>query len=993
MRLRFLNWLLPLLLLGVALAARGVVPGEDGRRLEVLFFGAPTANHAGHDPITRYRILKKGLGLEGINLTYLEDPSKVFTKDTLDRYDAVLMYGNWEQNGEMPAEQLKALLDYVDGGGGFLPIHCASACYGASPEFVKLVGAKFKSHETDTFQVKDVLPNHPILRGLEGFKAWDETYEHSDQADDREILQKRKTEPWTWTRTQGKGRVFYTAAGHGHRVWDLPEFHALIRNAIYWSVGPEKYRQMARLKPAKPGEEKVSLPGYREREEIKTAQAPLPPEESIKLAQVPVGMELALFASEPDIVNPIHVAWDHRGRAYVIETIDYPNNLQAGDLGHDRITICEDTNSDGRADRFTRFAETLSIPTSLTFVNGGVLCTNGSQVLFLKDTTGNDQADVREVVLDGFGMGDTHAGVSNLRYGFDGWIYATVGYSGFDGTVGGEHHKFAQAVFRFLSDGAKLEVLQNTTNNTWGLGFTEEFDILGSTANANPSWYLSFPKSDYTAAGLEQPRTPRADDNPVFNPMSFDIRQVDQFDRYTAGAGHAFYTARRFPESYHDRVAFVCGPTGKLVGHFDMQRAGAGWKAVQSPNNLYTSADAWSAPVCAEVGPDGAVWVCDWYNLIVQHNPTPSRESAGINAKTGKGNAYQTPLRDKQHGRIYRIYPEGTKDDPNPGLDPKKPESWFAGIDHPNLFWRLQSQRLIAESGMTQLVPELERLARMSSNAAPHALHILSGWGKLSDALAAEMMASPSAATRRAAIALASPAVLKEFFAGGAPVKAEGRELAEIWLAISRSAADPELGAVLYRQANSRSEVFSDPVLADAWKIAARRQRAGVLAAAASTPPSGRALMAQVDELENDAGPVVAEAKPKMFKPDAQVHARGKEVFSQTCIACHGVDGKGVPQAFPPLDGSDWLTGDPRLPTRIVLHGLQGPIQVDGQDFNSVMAPLGTSLDDRQVADVLTFVRQSWSNDAAPVTTAEVAEQRAATASRKVPWTASELGR
>lgn len=993
MRLKSICLLLPLLLFAAAIAVPATVtfPGKDGRRLEVLFFGAPTANGPGHDPITRYRILKKGVGMEGINLTYIEDPAVVFDPDTLGKFDALLMYGNWEQNGPMPADQLKALLDYVEGGGGFLPIHCASACYGGSPEFVKLVGAKFKSHETGVFKVKDVAPKHPILQGLEGFKAWDETYEHSDHGDDREILQKRKNEPWTWTRLQGEGRVFYTASGHDHRVWDLPEFHGLIRNAIYWSVGPDKYRAMKRLDTPHPGQEKVSLPGYRERKEITEAQEPLPPEESIKLAQVPVGMEISLFASDPDIVNPIYVNWDHLGRAFVVSTVDYPNNLQAGNIGHDYITICEDRNGDGRADRFTRFAEKLSIPTSLTFANGGVLCTNGTQVIFLKDTNGDDKADVREVVLDGFAMGDTHAGVSNLKYGFDGWIYATVGYSGFHGTVGGERFDFGQAVFRFLPDGSKLEVLQNTTNNTWGLGFTEEFDIVGSTANGNPSWYMSFPQADYKAANLGQDKTPRADDNPFFNPMSFDIRQVDQFDRYTSGAGHAVYTARRFPEEYWDKAAFVCGPTGKLVGHFDMTRDGAGWKAVQRPNNLYTSADAWSGPVCAEVGPDGAMWVCDWYNLIIQHNPTPSRDSAGINAKTGKGNAYQSPVRDKRHGRIYRIYPTGTKDDPNPKIDVRKPATWFAALEHPNLFWRLHGQRLIAESKDLRMVPELERVTKMSALAAPHALHVLAQWGKLSEELAEVALQSPQSATRRAAIQLAPPSSLKKVF-GKPDISAEGRELAEIWIAMSRTAADPDIGAALYAQAGSFPGLFSDKVLSDAWKIAARRQAAGVVAAAEASPPTDGGLRAQVEIVKASQGAKPAETKRKLFKPDPAVHERGKQVYSQTCIACHGMDGQGVPGAFPPIDGSPWITTkELSVPIRVVLHGLMGPIEVNGATYNSVMAPLGHTLDDNQIADVLTYVRQSWSNDASAVSAADVTKVRKATSSRTQMWTAEEL--
>ncbi|NIP92479.1 MAG: hypothetical protein GWO24_02990, partial [Akkermansiaceae bacterium] len=107
------------------------------------------------------------------------------------------------------------------------------------------------------------------------------------------------------------------------------------------------------------------------------------------------------------------------------------------------------------------------------------------------------------------------------------WIWATSGYSGFRGYVGGKEHRFGSGVFRFKPDGSALEFLQNTTNNTWGLGFTEEFDIHGSTANANPSWYLGFPRRYYEQAGISQPRTPRADDNPFFFPSSTDIRQVD----------------------------------------------------------------------------------------------------------------------------------------------------------------------------------------------------------------------------------------------------------------------------------------------------------------------------------------------------------------------------------------------------------------------------------------------------------------------------------
>ncbi|MDA0375504.1 MAG: c-type cytochrome, partial [Planctomycetota bacterium] len=136
-----------------------------------------------------------------------------------------------------------------------------------------------------------------------------------------------------------------------------------------------------------------------------------------------------------------------------------------------------------------------------------------------------------------------------------------------------------------------------------------------------------------------------------------------------------------------------------------------------------------------------------------------------------------------------------------------------------------------------------------------------------------------------------------------------------------------------------------------------------------------------------------AEPVARVHAPDPEVHARGAEVFQRTCIACHGFVGRGVPNVFPPLDDSDWVTGDAELPIRIVLHGLQGPVRVGSGQYQNVMAPLGAALDDQQIADVLTFVRQSWTNDAAPVTAEQVRAVRAATKDRTNMWTAAELGR
>src|SRR5262249_6373106 len=138
-------------------------------------------------------------------------------------------------------------------------------------------------------------------------------------------------------------------------------------------------------------------------EPIGRMQRPLPPAESQRHLIVPCGFEARLFAAEPDIAKPACMAWDHGGWLWVAETTDYPNERQPAGQGHDRIKICEDTDGDGRADRFTVFADGLSIPTSLAFADGGVVVHQAPETLFLKDTDGDDKADEKTVLLTGWG--------------------------------------------------------------------------------------------------------------------------------------------------------------------------------------------------------------------------------------------------------------------------------------------------------------------------------------------------------------------------------------------------------------------------------------------------------------------------------------------------------------------------------------------------------------------------------------------------------------
>ena len=712
-----------------------------GQPLNVLFLG----DKGHHRPADRAAQLVPVMAGRGITVTYTEKLSDL-NAATLAKYDALLIYANIERIGP---DQEKALLDYVTAGGGFVPVHCASYCFLNSPKYIALVGAQFQRHETGEFDTKIIDPSHPIMKGFEPFRTWDETYVHHKHNDkDRHVLQVReeggKAEPWTWVRTEGKGRVFYTAYGHDARTWQKPGFQDLIERGIRWAAGKgevfdSRGRVRTGLAPFSYDESTVDIPNYlpgrrwgTQGEAYRKMQKPLLPEESSKHLVVPAGFEPRLFAAEPEIYKPLCMTWDHRGRLWIAESTDYPNDKRRDGKGNDRITICEDTNGDGRADSFKVFAEGLNVPTSLLCVNGGVIVLQAPDTLFLKDTDGDGRADLKTVLFTGWGVYDTHAGPSNLRWGLDNWVWGIVGYAGFRGKVGGENLRFTQGFFRFKPDGSKLEYVRTTNNNSWGVGLSEEGLVFGSTANGCPSVFMPVANRYYESVRGMAPQTLEniAASN-SFYPVTDKVRQVDWHGGFTAGAGHALYTARTYPRQYWNQTAFVAEPTGHLVATFTINRKGSeivdyyGW-------NLLASDDEWTAPINAEVGPDGNVWVIDWYNYIVQHNPTP------VGFKTGRGNAYETPLRDKVHGRIYRIVYHDAPPAQPPVLDPANGPGLVAALCDGNQLWRLHAQRLLVERKQTDVVPALVKLVRDRSvdaiglNAgAIHALWTLHGLGAL----------------------------------------------------------------------------------------------------------------------------------------------------------------------------------------------------------------------------------------------------------------------
>jgi putative membrane-bound dehydrogenase-like protein len=857
------------LLLGAALAPARA----DDARVKALFLG----DDGHHQPAKRASELMSPLAKAGIDLAYTDDLADL-NPSNLGRYDALVIYAN---HTEIRPEQEEALLAFVEGGKGLVVLHCGSYCFLNSPKYVALVGGQFLRHGGEVFAPVIDQPDHPALKGVEPYSAWDETYEHTKLTDDRDVLMHRdagdgREEPWTWTRAQGKGRVFYTASGHDERVFGLPEYHRLVINGIKWAARKGDDFALPELTYQDAG---ADIPHYQagarggQGKPTREMQAPLSPEDSEKHLSVPGGFKVEPFAAEPKIVKPICLTWDERGRLWIAESLDYPNEKKPSGQGRDRITICEDTDGDGQADAFKTFAEGLSIPTSMVKVPGGLIVTQAPEVLFLADKDGDDRADEKRVLFSGFSTSDTHAGPSNLRLGFDGWVYGTVGYAGFRGTVGGQDFRFGQNLFRFKPDGSKLEVLTSTSNNTWGLGLTETNEVVYSTANGEHSSYLGMPNRYFEAVrGWLGKGNDRMADHDRMHPLT-SIRQVDWFGGFTAAAGHAVYTARQFPEAFWNRAAFVCEPTGHLVHLCLLDHEGSGLVS-RDRFNILASTDEWTSPIVAEVGPDGALWVIDWYNYIVQHNPTP------LGFKTGRGNAYETPLRDKTHGRIYRLVNESRPLGEVLDLANATPAQLVETLKNDNMFWRMQAQWALLAGGDAGLAGPLIELALDAkpdatgeSPAAIHALWTLKGLGALEAfgpreaGLFAASMKSPSPGVRRAALDVMprSGDAAASILEGGALDDAAPLVRRAALLALAEcpesDAAGAAIAATLARPDNAKDRWL--PLAATA---AAARHAPGFLGAALAAKEGPEALQDAVRVVaEHFARGEAAEAAPALL--------------------------------------------------------------------------------------------------------------------------------
>lgn len=622
-------------------------------------------------------------------------------------------------------------------------------------------------------------------------------------------------------------------------------------------------------------------------------------EDALEKISVPKGYEVNLFADEhsiPGLINPVQMQVDTKGRLWAACWSTYPKWEPLKEMS-DSILILPDDDGDGKADRAIEFAKVHN-PVGFEFWNGGVIVTSQPDVLFLKDTDGDDIADVRVVLLQGIGSADTHHSANNLIFGPDGAIYWQSGIfqrNSHEHPWGPSLSTGASAMYRFDPRRYTISLHAGNSPNPHGTSFDR--------------WGYHF-ANDGTGGRSYQVR-PSGNGFKMHPLVKKEVRPV---------AADAIVSSSNFPEDVQQDFLLmnVIGYLG--VKRYELHRDGFKDKEIDykqgeiwgtPTDDFFRSSDKNFRPTDAVFGADGALYVSDWHNVIIGHMQHNIRD----------------PKRDRQHGRIYRMVYKDRPLQKNVAIDGLPIPDLLKNLEHPIDDVRHRTRVELSERDSAEVISAVSQwIKAFDPKKEEHAHHLLEAlWvhqqhNVKNEALLLAVLESPNPHARIAA------ATVKHMWGPADPAKGGG------------------------------------------------------------SPPEEK------------------EKKPRVRKPkhlgknDGKAYLRGAEVYSREahCVTCHQPNGEGLAPAYPPLAGSEWVQGSDERLIKLTLHGLWGPITVKGEHYGPEggvppMTRFAELINDAEVADVLTYIRNSWGNKGPAISPEAVEKVRAAHSKRSSFWSPEEL--
>jgi mono/diheme cytochrome c family protein/glucose/arabinose dehydrogenase len=693
---------------------------------------------------------------------------------------------------------------------------------------------------------------------------------------------------------------------------------------------------------------------------------PLTPAEQVMRFRLPSGYRLEPVLSDPLIDSPAQITFDGNGRMFVVELRGYEQTLDGIDaiapVG--RISRHEDRNNDGVFEHHTVFVDKLLFPRFAMPLGADTILTmetNADEVWKYTDTNGDGVADKKELFTANFGRGGhLESQQAGLFWAMDNWMYSTVNAFRIRWTPTGLLREPTGP------NGAQWSATQDDDGKVWfqhgasGMPGYFQFPVhYGNFAppaseqfepNLNITWGAPTLIGDIQA-GLPGTRIP--DGSLIYA---------------TASAGNEVYRGDRLP---NDLIGDYLH--GEVVARIVRRLRPVKTDGLTQLKNVYPfsefirSLDPLFRPVDIAAGPDGVLYIADMYRGVIEGAPWAM-----------KGTYLRQKIEQYQlhkilgHGRIWRLTYDGIAPDrTQPRMLNETAGQLVAHLAHPNGWWRDTAQQLLVLKQDRSVVPALERMVRTHSNllARFHALWTLEGLGAL------------DAALTRAALRDGEPRMrIQAIRASESLYKAGDKSFAADWRAL---AEDTDTDVVI--QAMLTMNVLKVP-------------DAAATARSAMVSHKARGVQFVADRIVNPPASVTGAGSGGLpLTPEQQtVMARGGAIYTELCFSCHGEDGRGTPVPgavtgtvmAPSLSGSARVNGHREYVIKPLLHGMSG--QIDGKAYPQVMVPLGSNTD-QWIADVASYVRNSFGNSATWVTASDVARARAAVADRKTPWTLGEL--
>ncbi len=453
----------------------------------------------------------------------------------------------------------------------------------------------------------------------------------------------------------------------------------------------------------------------------------LSPEEQRAKFKLPPGFEIQLVVAEPQIGQPMNLNFDARGRLWVTHSIEYPYPAR-GDVDprsdrfagggendpRDALTVVEGIGHDGKPQKVTRFVEGLNIPIGQTPLGAGdrAIVYSIPNIYLATDSDGDGRADSKQLLYGRFGNVDTHGMSNSYTPWIDGWIYGCHGFSNtseIKDASGNVTRMNSGNTYRFRADGSRFEQFTWGQVNPFGMTFDPLGNLYSSDCHSMPVYMM--------LRGAYYPSFGKPDDGLGFAPT-----MINHGHGSTGICGPAYYAADQFPAEYRDNI-FICNPVNSVVHRDKLVVHGSSYMSNTQPDFITCEEDLWFRPVDAMVGPDGALYIADFYNAIIGHYEVPLNH----------------PKRDRTHGRVWRIVYSGRKPDP---AEPALPD--LANLDALGLLGKLADPNLLVRTLATNLL--VERFpkeavaavrAALKTNSTPtqraHGLWVLERLGSLDD--------------------------------------------------------------------------------------------------------------------------------------------------------------------------------------------------------------------------------------------------------------------